>query len=208
MTSPMQRRHPGLNLGAAHGKAHDRAEDQVFGFWVFMMSDLIIFGLLFATYVTMLGATAGGPGPKELFDLKSAFAQTVLLLTSSMTFGMAALALKHEHGKRELVVWLLVTLALAAGFLALEMRDFLAMIDKGGTPQTSGFLSAFFALVPLHGLHVTAASVWLVAILMQILVYGVDEGVKLGVLRLGLLWHVLDIVWIGIFSVVYLGGLA
>ncbi|SMF84610.1 cytochrome o ubiquinol oxidase subunit 3 [Tistlia consotensis] len=204
----LQRRHPGLNLGAAHQEADDASEVLVFGFWVFMMSDLIVFGLLFATYATMLGATAGGPGPRDLFDLRSAFVETMLLLASSFTFGMASLALKYRRDRGRLLFWLGLTLALGAGFLGFEVHDFLAMIAKGGAPSRSGYLSAFFALVPLHGLHVTAASLWLVVLTVQSLVFGLDTRVKTGLLRLGILWHFLDLIWIGIFSFVYLAGLA
>ncbi|MFC0337172.1 cytochrome bo3 quinol oxidase subunit 3 [Kushneria avicenniae] len=202
-----QARHPGLNLGADHAHEADSREEMVFGFWVFMMSDLIIFGLLMATYVTMLGGTAGGPGPKALFELKSVLIQTMLLLVSSATFGMASIALKYQE-KRRLVMWLLITLALGFAFLFFELRDFHTMFEKGGVPSRSGYLSAFFSLVPLHGLHVAGASVWLVALLGQMAVHGLDAPVKTGILRLGILWHFLDIVWIGIFSLVYLGGLS
>lgn len=201
-------RHPGLNLGAAHAQEEDTREEMVFGFWVFMMSDLIIFGLLFATYVTMLGGTADGPGPKALFEMKSAFIETMLLLTSSFTFGMASLALKYREDKSRLVFWLIVTLLLGVGFVFFELKDFHTMFDKGGVPSRSGYLSAFFSLVPLHGLHVTGACIWLVALLGQMAVHGLDAPVKTGILRLAILWHFLDIVWIGIFSLVYLGGLS
>ncbi|WP_106477823.1 cytochrome c oxidase subunit 3 [Phytohalomonas tamaricis] len=206
MTTPTSR-YPGLNLGKGHAEADNACEELVFGFWVFMMSDLILFGLLFGIYVTMLGATAGGPGPHELFEMKSAFIETMLLLTSSFTFGMASLALKYRHDKGRLVAWLVVTLLLGLAFIALELHDFSSMASKGGVPSRSGFLSAFFGLVPLHGLHVTVACLWLVALLAQIAIYGLDKGVKTGLIRLGILWHFLDIVWIGIFSLVYLGGL-
>ena len=201
-------RHPGLNLGAEHAPAHDDAESVVFGMWVFMMSDAVIFGLLFATYVSMTGATAGGPGPKDLFELRAAFVETMVLLTSSLTMGMASLSMKHDRSDLRLLAWLGATLALGLVFLALELQDFASMVDKGGVPTRSGWLSAFWALVPLHGLHVAAASLWLVVIAVQIVVFGQDPPVKISVLRLGILWHFLDIVWIGIFSVVYLGGLA
>jgi cytochrome o ubiquinol oxidase subunit 3 len=201
-------RHPGLNLGRAHGDAHEASEEFVFGFWVFMMSDLILFGLLFATYVTMLGGTAGGPGPGDLFELKSAFIETMLLLISSFTFGMATLALKYRTDRKVLVTWLVVTLLLGLGFLVHELHDFHKMFSEGGVPSRSGFLSAFFALVPLHGLHVTGACIWLIALLGQIAVHGLDTPTKTGLMRLAILWHFLDVVWIGIFSLVYLGGLA
>ncbi|MBY8974532.1 cytochrome c oxidase subunit 3 [Rhodobacteraceae bacterium NNCM2] len=203
-------KHPGLNLGESHGDAHEKAETVVFGFWVFLMSDLIIFGLMFATYVTMQGpmAMAGGPGPKDLFDLQSAFIQTMLLLTSSLTFGFAGLALRHHHNKARAMMWLVVTLMLGIAFLSFELHDFATMFAAGAGPDRSGFLSAFFGLVPLHGLHVTAGCIWLVIMLVQMATFGMIPIVKTRLLRLGLFWHFLDIVWIGIFSIVYLAGLA
>ena len=202
-------KHPGLNLGPHHGEAHDKAETVVFGFWVFLMSDLIIFGLMFATYVTMSNpmGMAGGPGPKDLFDIGSIFAQTMILLTSSLTFGIASLALRHELGQRRIAVWLTVTLALGLAFLALEARDFVTMLDAGAGPSRSGFLSAFWGLVPLHGLHVTAGCLWVVIMLIQMRAFGLVPTVKTRLLRLALFWHFLDLVWIGIFTIVYLAGL-
>ena len=201
-------KHPGINLGAHHAHAHDKAETLVFGFWVFLMSDLIIFALMFANYVTQLPGTAGGPGPKDLFTLGSAFTQTMVLLASSVTFGMASLTLKYEHGKAAILGWLAVTLALGCVFLALELRDFADMFSKGAYPSRSGFLSGFFGLVPLHGLHVTSGIIWGLVLMVQIVTLGLTTPVKTRLLRLGLFWHFLDIIWIGIFSVVYLGGLA
>jgi cytochrome o ubiquinol oxidase subunit 3 len=200
-------KYPGVNLGEAHGAAHVKAELVVFGFWVFLMSDLIFFGLMFAIYITMLSATAGGPGPKDLFDLGSLFAQTMILLISSLTFGIASISMKYEAGRGRLMAWLGVTLLLGFAFLFLEIRDFAAMADKGGIPSRSGFLSAFFGLVPLHGLHVASGCLWLIVMLIQIRVFGMSEAVKTRLLRLALFWHFLDVVWIGIFSVVYFGGL-
>lgn len=200
--------YPGLNLGKAHPRTHAIAQTTIFGFWVFLMSDAILFGLVFSSYVTSVHATAGAPGPKQLFDITSVFAETLLLLASSFTFGMASLALKYSHSKRRLVGWLVLTLVLGAGFLGLETHDFLTMVAKGGAPEHSGFLSAFWDLVPLHGLHVTGGSIWLIALLGQIRRYGLDTRTKLGIMRLALFWHFLDIVWIAIFTVVYLAGLA
>lgn len=206
--SEAARKHPGINLGPAHPEADVQAEELVFGFWVFLMSDAIIFGVLFATYAVMRHATAGGPGPHELYDIHSAFGETLALLSSSFTYGMGLLSLKHYGRPGPMLMWLGVTLCLAAIFLGLEIHDFLSMIAKGGRPTRSGYLSSFFALVPLHGLHVTTGCLWMLAIMGQIRRYGVDAEVKLGLLRLGLFWHFLDIVWLAIFSVVYLGGLA
>lgn len=202
------RKHPGINLGLAHGDAHDAAEVVVFGFWVFLMSDLVLFGLLFATYVVMLDATAGGPGPKDLFDIRGAGTETFILLTSSFTFGMASLAMKYGRHPLRLQFWLAVTLILGLIFLGFEVHDFISMFAKGGEPSRSGFLSAFFALVPTHGLHVTAGCIWILVMMVQVAVFGIDTPVKTRILRLGLFWHFLDIVWVGIFSLVYLAGLA
>lgn len=201
-------RHPGLNLGSPHGRDDDAAETVMFGFWVFLMSDAILFGMIFATYVTSLHATAGGPGPRDLYDIKSVFLETLLLLASSFTFGMASLALKYKHSKTRLIGWMVLTLALGSAFLGFELHDFISMMAKGGVPSRSGYLSAFFDLVPLHGLHVTAGCIWLTCIVGQIARYGLDRHTKLGIMRLALFWHFLDIIWIAIFSVVYLVALA
>ncbi len=203
-------RHPGINLGAHHGEAHDQAETLVFGFWVFLMSDLIIFGLMFATYATMVNPVgiAGGPGPKEVFDLTSAFAQTMILLTSSLTFGVASLAMRHEQGRGRIALWLGVTLALGLGFLILEARDLAGMISMDAGPSRSGFLSAFWGLVPLHGLHVSVGCIWIVVMLVQMRIFGMISIVKTRLLRLGLFWHFLDLIWVGIFTIVYLAGLS
>ncbi|WP_426688822.1 cytochrome c oxidase subunit 3 [Rhodanobacter ginsengiterrae] len=200
-------KHPGLNLGPAHGKVDQIAEKMMFGFWVFLMSDAILFGMVFATYVTSLHGTAGGPGPHQLYDIRSIFIQTLLLLASSFTFGMASLALKYRHGKPKLIGWMVVTLLLGVAFLAFELRDFSSMVARGGVPSRSGFLSAFFDLVPLHGLHVAAGCVWMIALFGQLARHGLDAMSTLGIMRLALFWHFLDIVWIAIFSVVYLAGL-
>ena len=198
---------PGIRLRATHH--HVNREDEVnFGFWLFLMSDAIIFGVIFATYASMVHATAGGPGPKQLFDLNSVVVQTSSLLLSSFTYGMASLSLKYRTGRGPLIGWLLVTLLLAFVFLGFEVHDFLTMFAAGGGPTRSGFASAFFGLVPLHGLHVTSGCIWMVVLIVQMLRKGLDADVGLGVQRLGLFWHFLDIVWIVIFSVVYLGGLA
>jgi cytochrome o ubiquinol oxidase subunit 3 len=206
--SAEQMMHPGINLGAAHPDSNENAEELLFGFWVFLMSDAVLFGLLFATYATMLHSRAGSPGPTELFDIKSAFIETLALLSSSFTYGMASVSLKYGRSRAPLMAWLGLTLLLGVTFLGFEVHDFVSMLHKGGLPTRSGYLSAFFALVPLHGLHVTTGCIWMVSLIAQMALYGVDKDVKLGLLRLGLFWHFLDIVWVAIFSVVYLGGLA
>jgi cytochrome o ubiquinol oxidase subunit 3 len=181
-------------------------EEKAFGFWLYLMSDAIIFALLFATYVVMLGNTAGGPTGKELFSLERAAGETTLLLLSSITFGFASVATAIGDRSR-VVLWLLVTLALGAGFLFLEYGEFSGMIAQGAGPDRSGFLSAFFTLVGTHGLHVSVGSLWIVVMIGQLLVKGLTMPVVSRLARLGLFWHFLDIIWVAIFSVVYLPGL-
>ncbi|WP_171229435.1 cytochrome c oxidase subunit 3 [Ruegeria sp. HKCCA4008] len=199
--------YPGINLGERHASAHKATEVVTFGFWVFLMSDLVYFGLMFAIYITMIDAQAGGPGPHELFDLKSVFAQTLILLTSSLTVGLAMLALKYNLPRARIVLWFGVTLFLGISFLVLEVRDFMSMAEQGGIPQRSGFLSAFFGLVPLHGLHVAAGCLWLIVLGIQLRVKGMTDVIISRVVRLALFWHFLDLIWIGIITIVYFGGL-
>ena len=206
--SVTERLYPGINLGATAPETHATAEEKVFGFWVFLMSDLIIFALLFATYATMIPATAGGPTPKDIFEIKSAAIETGVLLASSFTFGMASLAMKYSQRRGLLIFWLAVTLLLGVSFLGFEVHDFLNFVSEGAPPTRSGFLSALFVLVSTHGLHVTAGCAWIVVMMVQILVFGIDRDVKMRLLRLGLFWHFLDIIWVGIFSIVFLQGLA
>ncbi|MET3826289.1 cytochrome o ubiquinol oxidase subunit 3 [Sphingomonas sp. PvP055] len=184
----------------------EQDDTALFGFWIFLMSDAVIFALLFATYGTMTQATAGGPTAAAEFKLLPAFIETLLLLTSSATFGRASVAMKYDEPRRVLFFWLFVTLGLGLVFLGFETKDFADMFADGAYPSRSGFLSAFFALVPLHGLHVVAGCFWLIVMIVQVRVIGLDRRVKLNLLRLGLFWHFLDVVWIAIFSVVYLGG--
>ncbi|TPG43566.1 cytochrome o ubiquinol oxidase subunit III [Sphingomonas koreensis] len=200
-------KHAGINLGDSDEETHEQAEIGVSGFWVFLMSDAVIFALLFATYGVMLAGTAGGPTPAQEYKIVPAFIETLILLTSSVTFGMASVTMKHGGSQRRLLAWLAVTLLLGLAFLGMELRDFHTMFADGALPSRSGYLSSFFALVPLHGLHVAAGCLWLVVIMIQLPMFGRDERVKINLLRLGLFWHFLDIVWIAIFSVVYLQGL-
>lgn len=190
--------------------AHERAASALSGFWLFMMSDLVIFGLVFATYVTMLmpASFARGPTPRELFELPGTALETAALLTSTFTFAMASLAIKYERGRRQVMFWMLVTLALGLTFLTLEGREFARLLAEGADPQRSGFLTAFFGLVPLHGAHVLAGSIWLVLMVVQIARRGLTDAVRSRVARLALFWHFLDLIWVGIFSVVYLSGRA
>ena len=184
----------------------DVYEEKAFGFWLYLMSDAIIFALLFATYVVMAPNHAGGPTGKDVFSLGRAFAETMLLLCSSITFGFATVAVRLGN-QRVGLTWLAVTFVLGAGFLALEISEFTGMYQQGAGPQRSGFLSAFFTLVGTHGLHVSMGLTWIVIMSIQVLMKGLTEPVVSCLFRLGLFWHFLDIVWVGIFSVVYLPGM-
>ena len=209
MTQPNAKLHPGLNLGHHHGEAHNQAETVVFGFWVFLMSDLILFGLTFASYITLANkmGMASGPTPADIIDLVNVFAQTVLLLVSSLTFGVASLTMRHKMPAKVTIAWLGLSLVLGLAFLGLAALDFLNMANQGAVPSRSGYLSGLWSLVGLHAVHVTAGCFWIMIMIAQIAVLGLHPIVKSRVLRLGLFWHFLDIVWIGIFSIVYLGGL-
>lgn len=191
-------------LASDHEETSD-FEAREFGFWLYLMSDAIIFALLFATYVVMSQNIAAGPGGKMLFSLPHTMGETFLLLCSSLTFGFATLA-SMARQKGRVILWLIVTIALGIGFIAMELSEFRGMIDAGATPQVSGFLSAFFTLVGTHGLHVSFGMLGILVMMGQILTKGLTPPVLSRLYRLGLFWHFLDIVWIAIFSVVYLPG--
>ncbi|MDQ8726676.1 cytochrome o ubiquinol oxidase subunit III [Bradyrhizobium sp. LHD-71] len=187
----------------AIAESHER---KAFGFWLYLMSDAIIFALLFATYVVMSADAEGRQTARSLFSLSHVSGETLLLLCSSLTFGFAALAM-HSVKRGAVLWWLLVTFALGLGFLAMEIIEFRGMAQVGAGPDRSGFLSAFFALVGTHGLHVAFGLVWILILASQVIIKGLTPPVTSRLFRLGLFWHFLDIVWVGIFSVVYLPGL-
>lgn len=199
--------HAGLNLSNEPAGERVQINSNVFGFWVFLMSDAVIFALLFAIYGTMEGRMAGGPNPTDDFKFHSAFWETASLLTSSFTYGMVSLMLKHRAKARTVLFWLGITFCLGVAFLYLETHDFLDMFHHGATPEADGWISAFFVLVGMHGFHVTCGLIWILAMGAQILIFGLDRRVKINLIRLGLFWHFLDVIWVVIFSVVYLQGL-
>jgi cytochrome o ubiquinol oxidase subunit 3 len=183
----------------------DLYEEKELGFWLYLMSDAIIFALLFATYAVMAPNHAGGPTGKTLFNLGHTFTETMVLLCSSITFGFATVAV-GQGARGRVLAWLAVTFLLGAGFVALEISEFGGMVAQGAGPQRSGFLSAFFTLVGTHGLHVSMGLVWILIMSSQVILKGLTPPVVSRLFRLGLFWHFLDIVWIGIFSIVYLPG--
>ena len=199
--------HPGINIGHTDLDAPREAEPIMFGFWMFLMSDLVLFALLLATYSAMsLHGVAGGPEPRDVTDLASAGIETALLLLSSFTFGLASLALKYREDKRSLVLWLLVTAGLGLAFLGMEVRDFAKLVAEGAVPQRSGFLSAHFTLLGCHALHVASGIVWMLVLLFQLRLEGLQPVVRLRIMRLALFWHMLDVVWVAIVTFVFLSG--
>jgi cytochrome o ubiquinol oxidase subunit III len=176
-----------------------------YGFWIFLLSDIVMFSAFFAGYAVLAHATAGGPTGAQLFNLRSVAIETGCLLASSYTCGLMSLAI---DSRRYAVTYLtaLITFVLGACFLALELREFAGMIAIGAGPQRSAFLSAFFTLVGCHGLHVTVGLVWLIVMMAQVAVKRLSETVERRLLCFSLFWHALDIVWVWLFTVVYLMG--
>jgi cytochrome o ubiquinol oxidase subunit III len=176
-----------------------------YGFWIFLLSDIVMFSALFAAYAVLARATAGGPGGAALFNQTSVAIETACLLASSYTCGLMALAIGSRR-RGGTYLFALVTFVLGAAFLALELREFAGMIAIGATPQRSAFLSAFFTLVGCHGLHVTAGLIWLVVMMAQVAIKGLRPNVERRLICFSLFWHALDIVWVWLFTVVYLMG--
>ncbi|ANE47732.1 cytochrome o ubiquinol oxidase subunit III [Paenibacillus swuensis] len=187
-----------------HDGHHDQEELRQFGFWIFLMTDVILFSVLFATYIVLSGSTNGGPGT-ELFELNGIIISTFVLLTSSFTSGLAVLAM-HQGKKNALINWLIVTALLGATFITLEVTEFMTLVHEGATIGTSAFWSAFFTLVGTHGLHVSIGLVWMVALMFQIKKYGINPVTIRKVNIVSLYWHFLDVVWIFVFTIVYLMG--
>jgi cytochrome o ubiquinol oxidase subunit 3 len=192
------------HAGHDHGH-HDAGANAVFGFWVYLMSDCLLFAGLFVTYAALNGATVDGPTGKELFDLKFVLVETFLLLFSSLTFGLAMIG-AHKGSKGQLLGWLFVTFLFGAGFLGMELYEFNHLLHEGAGPGRSAFLSAFFTLVGTHGLHVTSGIIWMIVLVIQILMRGLTPKNMTRLACLSLFWHFLDIIWIGVFTVVYLFG--
>jgi cytochrome o ubiquinol oxidase subunit 3 len=176
-----------------------------YGFWIFLLSDIVMFSALFAAYAVLVRATAGGPTGAELFNQASVAIETACLLASSFTCGLMSLAVGSRR-RTTTYVFAAVTFVLGVVFLTLEIREFAGMIAIGATPQRSAFLSAFFALVGCHGLHVTAGLIWLAVMMAQVEIKGFRPTVERRLLCFALFWHALDIIWVWLFTVVYLMG--
>ena len=176
-----------------------------YGFWIFLLSDIVMFSAFFATYAVLAGNTAGGPSGPDLFDLRNTGIETACLLLSSFTCGLASIGARSHsdfwfHGA------MLVTFVLGAAFIGLEIREFAGLVARGAGPTRSAFLSAFFTLVGCHGLHVTAGLLWLLTMMAQVVAKGYRADILRRILCFSLFWHTLDIIWVALFSVVYLMG--
>lgn len=183
---------------SAHG-------ERALGFWFYLMNDSVLFAILFVNFAVLLHGTAGGPTAADIVSLSRAGIETALLLTSSLSFGFASICALSAN-RRGAIGWLSATFILGAAFLVLETLEFAELIGQGAGPTRSGFLSAFFALLGAHGLHVAFGLIGIVLMIVQVAKKGLTEPVLSRLYRLGLFWHFLDIVWIGIFSFVYLPG--
>jgi cytochrome o ubiquinol oxidase subunit 3 len=176
-----------------------------YGFWIFLLSDIIMFSAFFAAYAVLVGATAGGPTGRELFDLRNVGFETAFLLASSFTCGLAGVGALAHRGS-----WfygaMTATFVLGAAFLGIEAREFASMVARGAGPTQSAFLSAFFALVGCHGIHITVGLLWLLTMMAQVFAKGYRPDILRRILCFSLFWHALDIVWVAIFTVVYLMG--
>lgn len=183
-----------------------QADRHMFGFWIYLMTDLVIFGVLFAVYFVLHGNTFGGPSSKDLFSLTTALANTLVLLTSSFTCGLALIA--AQRGKvNATIAWLAATFVLGATFLTLELTEFSRFVGMGASWQRSAFLSSFFTLVATHGLHISVGLLWILVAIAQLKAKGLTPGVASKLTRFTIFWHFLDIVWIFIFTTVYLMGI-
>jgi len=185
---------------------HHPENGSLLGFWLYLMSDCLVFAVLFAMYGVLGHSYAAGPGPKELFELPVVAVNTTMLLLSSITYGFAMLEMARGR-KAATLIWLAITGAFGAVFVGLELNEFAHLIHEGAGPQRSAFLSAFFTLVGTHGLHVSFGIVWLVTLMVQVSRRGLTDTMQRRLSCLSLFWHFLDVVWIGVFTFVYLLGL-
>lgn len=176
-----------------------------YGFWIFLLSDFVMFSAFFAAYAVLQGETAGGPSGRELFDLSFVAGETALLLISSFTCGMAMIA-AQQRNQLAFQLSMAATGALGTGFIGMELWEFAHLIGENAGPDRSAFLSSFFALVGCHGLHVFAGLLWLATMMAQVFTKGFRDDIQRRMMCWALFWHALDIIWVAVFTVVYLFG--
>ena len=188
-----------------HEHDHEAGGSTMLGFWIYLMSDCLIFAMLFAAYGLFGTSYAGGPKASELFELPLVAVNTSMLLLSSITYGFAMIAMQ-EKKKSAVLIWLAITGLFGAAFVGIELSEFANLIREGATPQRSAFLSSFFTLVSTHGLHVSFGIVWLITLMVQVGRFGLTAANQRRLMCLSLFWHFLDVIWIGVFTFVYLLG--
>jgi len=198
---------PTVARGRGAGGPAPKRTVVAYGFWIFILSDMIMFAALFAAYAVLAGSTAGGPSGVQLFNLRSVFIETMCLLLSSYTCGLGALSAERRQPGRFLL-FAALTFVLGAAFLLIECTEFAGMVARGAGPDRSAFLSSFFTLVGTHGVHVAGGLVWLVYLVAQVMAKGLRAAVLRRLLCWSLFWHALDIVWVGVLTLVYLMGVA
>ncbi|MBK5073583.1 cytochrome o ubiquinol oxidase subunit III [Budviciaceae bacterium CWB-B4] len=184
---------------------HDSGAKTVFGFWIYLMSDCILFASVFATYAVLATGIADGPSGKEIFELPYVIGETALLLLSSFTYGMAIISM-YKGNKSQVIGWLAITFLFGLGFIGMEINEFHLLISEGYGPSRSAFLSGFFTLVGTHGLHVTLGLIWMAIMMIQVSKKGLTPKNNTRLMCLSLFWHFLDVIWICVFTVVYLMG--
>lgn len=191
-----------MTKAAVISESKEISETKVFGFWVYLMTDLVIFAVLFACYIVLRGNTFGGPTPRDLFHFPSVLAETLFLLTSSFTCSLGMLSVYRKQ-KKWAIIWFLATFIFGAAFLFIEISEFKDFIEQGASWQRSAFLSSFFTLVGTHGLHISVGLLWMAVMMVHIAIKTLSHHTISRIFRMALFWHFLDFVWIFIFTVVY-----
>ncbi|MCH1921163.1 cytochrome o ubiquinol oxidase subunit III [Shewanella sp. A3A] len=188
-----------------HHEHHDTGKNTLFGFWLYLMTDCLLFASVFATYAVLYMNTAGGVSGHDIFELDYVAVETAALLLSSITYGFAMIA-AHKQNRSATLGWLSITFVLGAIFIAMEVNEFHHLIANGNGPSRSAFLSSFFALVGMHGLHVTAGLIWMAVMMIEVAKRGLGNRTITRLGCLSMFWHFLDVIWICVFTVVYLLG--
>jgi len=195
--------HPDTSVPDPH---QDTFSKTILGFWIYLMTDCLLFATFFATYAVLKNETFGGPSSRDLFSLQTTFAETMILLFSSVACGFAMLASLKKNGSKQVLMWLGVTFLLGASFLAIELNEFSQLIHEGNSWTRSAFLTSFFSLVGTHGLHISVGLLWIIVVMAQVAYQGINVITFRRLIVFSMFWHFLDLIWIFIFTFVYLMG--